>query len=278
MMQLAIQPLFADGWQTVIGLLIFIFWSALQWLGSRNEAKQQQQKPRRPRPPQPVEKAEGQMPPVRGDQPFGGDPFGDRPAGGQPRMGQPNRGEMPPLQPPRNQPPRKQEDALRSEVEEFLRRAQGKPPQQAPIRAEQPPKRPAPQRAEPHEQTRTLVSKEQRAASQGQSTRSRQTPSERRNLREEGVAEHVAKHLDTQDIAAHSNALGEQVGMADERLESHLQEKFDHELGQLKHRETPADAKSPADDFASELVAMLREPEGMRKLIIANEILRRPEW
>ena len=58
----AIAPLLAaDGWSTIIGLLIFIFWSALQWLSSRNEARQQQ-KPRRPKPPQPVDRAEGRMP------------------------------------------------------------------------------------------------------------------------------------------------------------------------------------------------------------------------
>jgi len=249
MTHLAIQPLFAaDGWQALFGIIVFIFWTALQWLGSRNEAKQQQ-KPQRPKPPQPVDRglvdrgpvdlAEGQL------------------------------------------PPRNQEDALRSEVEDFLRRAQGKPERKRPVRPERQ-RQPARQQPQQQEEPRTLVSKAERAEPprqpQRQSTRLPQVILEGENLRQEGVAEHVAKHLDTRDIVEQSSALGETIGLTDERLESRLHEKFDHDLSRLKHRETPVVAKPPADDLAAEIAAMLREPAGMRKLIVANEILRRPEW
>jgi len=246
MTHLAIQPLFAaDGWQELFGIIVFIFWTALQWLGSRNEAKQQQ-KPQRPKLPQPVDRglvdrgpvdlAEGQL------------------------------------------PPRNQEDALRSEVEDFLRRVQGKPERKRPARPERQ-RQPARQQLQEQDEPRTLVSKAERAEPlrqpQRQSTRLPQVILEGH---QEGVAEHVAKHLDTRDIVEHSSALGETVGLADERLESHLHEKFDHDLGLLKHHETPVVAKPQAENLAAEIAAMLREPAGMRKLIVANEILRRPEW
>ena len=228
MTHLAMQPLLAaDGWQTVIGLIIFIFWSALQWLGSREEAKQ---KPQRPRPerPQPVDLAEG-------------------------------------APQPQNQGPRNQEEALRSEVEDFLRRAQGKPPKSQP--ASQPTLQPARQQKPPQPpqpERKRLVDPAARQPSH--------------SLRNEGVAEHVARHISTQDIAAHTRTLGAKIATADDQLESRLHKKFDHAVGRLEHLDSPTDDKSPNDDLAAEVAAMLRSPEGMRQLIIANEIMHRPEW
>jgi len=289
---LELQPLLAaaDVWEIVVGALFFIIWTVGQLLGNRKEAKQQK-KPRRPRPPQPVEVAQ------RGPQ-------------GVARLG----------------PPRKQEDALRSEVEDFLRRAQGQPAKkpdnkpgwQQPIPAERQQKK-SPRstlvssaqqtevsraqqtevsraqqtevsRAQQTEVSRaqqTEVSRAQRtAASKGPARRPagpQQVSAEGQNLRQEGVAEHVAKHLSTQDIVAQSSALGETVGLADERLETRLHAKFDHDLGRLSHRETPTDSTPQAKamtgaDIATEIAAMLSEPQGMRKLIVANAILNRPEW
>ena len=67
--------------------------------------------------------------------------------------------------------------------------------------------------------------------------------------------------------------------MADERMESHLREKFDHKLGQLEKRTTVGTDKpktatrTAADEFAE----LLAKPGGMRQIILANEILRRRE-
>jgi len=82
--------------------------------------------------------------------------------------------------------------------------------------------------------------------------------------------------MSTQDIAARTQTLGAEVATADDQLESRLRKKFDHNVGRLEHRESPV--KLQKADIAAEVTAMLRSPEGMRQLIIANEILRRPEW
>jgi len=282
MAHLGIQPLFAaDEWQTIIGLLIFILWSAVQWLGARNEAKQQKQ-PKRPQPPQPVEMAEGQRMPLPRDVPrreqLQGEPV---------QREQLKREQLQRNQPQGNAPPPNQADALRSEVEEFLRRAQGKPPRQAPAQAERPPQRPVREQPQPEEAVRSLV-KSGRDSPSGQPVRgetaqppqksARQGPVEFRNLRDEGVAEHVSRHLNTQDIADQSNALGYDIDQADERMESHLHERFDHDLGSLKHVDSSDELKLPAENMAKEIVAMFKNPAEMKKLIIANEILRRPEW
>ena len=88
----------------------------------------------------------------------------------------------------------------------------------------------------------------------------------------------MARHLSTEDIAAHTKSLGAKVASSDDRLESHLQEKFEHELGSLEHRESSQQSKPDEEDMASKIVATLRNPEGIRQVVIANEILRRPDW
>lgn len=157
-----------------------------------------------------------------------------------------------PPRPQGDRAPRKGEelaDKLRSEVDDFLREMQGKPPKpkQAPVRP-----KPIMVKVEPPV-----------PAEQGS------------DLRRESVRKHVSKHLSTADIAAQSAKLGEDVGLADERLELHLHEKFQHKLGALEHRERPAEKakETRADDIGQ----FLRSPAGMRQAIIASEILRRPE-
>ena len=226
---ITLQPLFAaDAFETIIGAIFFILWIAAQLMGGRKNAKK---KPLpRPQPPQPVDMAEG-LPQLR-------------------NQGMGNQG-------PANQPP-KQEDALRSEVEDFLRRAQGLPPKPKPQPVRQQPSRPS-------ERKRPVAPLRKAPVRQ-----------EEHSLRNEGVAEHVSRHISTQDIAAHTKTLGAEVATADDELESRLHDTFDHEVGSLEHRDLAK--KSQKVDMASEVAAMLRSPEGMRQLIIANEILRRPEW
>ncbi|TWU21895.1 hypothetical protein [Bythopirellula polymerisocia] len=158
--------------------------------------------------------------------------------------------------PPRPQgdgaPPKGQEIAenLRGEVEDFLREMQGKPP-----RPKQKQKKPKP-----------AVIKVQQPTPVAAPT----------SLRSESVREHVRRHISTVEIAQQTSKLGEDVGLADERLESHLQQTFEHKLGALEHQVRPAEPKHQnkrADDIAQ----LLRSPAGMRQAIIASEILRRPE-
>jgi len=249
MNSIAFQPLLAaDILETVIGALFFILWIAAQLLGGRKEAQKKQ-----PRPQQPVDLAEDVAP--RRNQDLG------------------------------NLGPRNQEEALRDEVEDFLRRAtQGKPArvQEKSTRAQPPRERPVAPAA-------------------------RQVPGPPHDgghaLRDQGAAEHVARPIGTQEIATRTRplgarslgtqalgarslgtrslgtqALGTQVATADDRLELRLHEKFDHTVGRLEHRDIPEDDQHKKVDMAAEIAQMLRSPEGMRQLIVANEILRRPEW
>lgn len=194
-------------------------------------------------------------------------------AGGQGKKKAPKR----PARPPRPRPPAagqpnvaNQADPLRAEVEEFLRRAQGKkaePPRPVqPQAAAPPPRRPMPEMAKPPAQP-----------VRGLRRPPLKTPVlEPIELRMEGVAEHVARHVTTQDIAEHTIKLGKDVALADDRLESRLHETFEHDVGHLKHREEDSAKKAP-QTIAEEIRQLVRQPAGMRQLIIANEVLRRPE-
>ncbi len=167
------------------------------------------------------------------------------------------------------------------DIEEFLRRAAerrkkqlkqkqgGEVGQTAP-----PPRQPLaqPPRAEP--KPRRLVI----AENQVEVVRPKQ-----RDLRDESVTQHVARHLDSSSITENASHLAENLEQTDERLEARLHTKFDHDLGSLKDRQpleqvaavVTAQATSP---MANDLIEMLKSPKTMRQAIIIAEVLKRPEF
>ena len=199
-------------WEVVVGVIFFVLYGIGQLLSARESIKKKPVEQKRPARPPAKQAAEGR-------------PLAPQPVG--------------------------QEESLRREVEDFLRRAQGKPPQQE--RASSPPRKPKPQRTPP--------------------------PQPEGGLRHEGVAEHVAKHISSKQLVEHAEKLGDEVALADDRLESRLHQRFDHQVGSLQRREesTAPPGKEKEKGAAAEIAAMMRSPQGMRQLILAQEILRRPE-
>jgi hypothetical protein len=190
------------------------------------------------------------------------------------------------------------EETLRREVEEFLRRSQGRPGQpaasqgrppqrtpppatrQQPARPARPPRQ-ADARSRPPEQPRRLVD-----TPRLEPTRSL-SPLQAEPLRPTiaspplgaGVAAYVSEQLrGTKELVQHAQNLGADVAQADERLEQHLQQKFVHSVGTLTPLTTTTVEQRPAAASAvQELRALLSSPSGLRQVIIASEILRRPE-
>ena len=101
-------------------------------------------------------------------------------------------------------------------------------------------------------------------------------------------------------VAQHAEQLGSKVDLADEKIEGHLHEVFDHKLGSLADTsgESPHDAQHIAQgtdsqvwestaskrqrdesstDLAQDIAAMLRNPSSLKDAIILTEIFRRPE-
>jgi hypothetical protein len=105
-------------------------------------------------------------------------------------------------------------------------------------------------------------------------------------LAEQDVAEHVTDHLDTTEYADRASHLGEEVGEADERLEEHLHEAFDHKLGTLKHEKLgtlkhedldPSSDKKSSESSPQGLQQLLRTKSALRNAIILREIIDRPD-
>ena len=167
-------------------------------------------------------------------------------------------------------------DALEAEIEDFLKRARIKTPQQKANRPEQPARRP--QKPKPPRQAPP-----RRPVRQGRSV----------------VGDHVRDHIEADPIGEQAKQLGRQLGGADERVEQHLHEVFDHKLGQLQKRAThrPRDKqiREGTDDSTWETTAqrrdrdadrvrersnrvieMLRDPMSVHEAIILSEILQPP--
>jgi len=180
------------------------------------------------------------------------------------------------------------EETLRREVEEFLRRAQGEPktppqakrpaPPQRSRSAGHPPKSGPQQPAEPP--TRRLVDDPKSVTGRKQAEPVLEV------VRPSGptgaaVDAYVTEQMrGVAAIGQHAQRLGEEVALADDRMLAQLQQKFDHRVGTL----APSSAStispqevSPGSSAAREFRELLARPGGMRQIIIANEILRRPE-
>ncbi len=166
-------------------------------------------------------------------------------------------------------PPRPPSDPLAEEIREFLERAQRR-------RAGRPaggPPRPVP----PTRQGPTPAAEfvEPEVVAPGGST----------------VAQHVSTYLGTPKFGqVGSQDLGWEVAQSDDRLEAHLHEKFDHQIGTLASAPgeaaqpvalveptSPADRIEAAGPSVAALATMLANPQGMRQAIVLSEILRRPE-
>lgn len=187
-------------------------------------------------------------------------------------------------------------DPLRDQVDEFLRRA-GKQPAQP----QAPPKKAArdevvvllddsavaPPRKSLAEQVRAQAEAALRRANQtnpgGPSVpppapTSKQRPAQRSGQppRRKSVAERSSfgQHDFNKEVAD----LGSRVKQADEQFDRQLQKKFDHELGSLASRPSaaPVEPTPQPPSPATQIAAMLANPDGVRQAVILNEILHRP--
>jgi len=106
---------------------------------------------------------------------------------------------------------------------------------------------------------------------------------------DESVADHVSHYLAADEFRERASHLGEEVGLADEHLKSHLSAVFEHRVGDLGSATSAVQmttADTLADDVtsatressrgASEIVKMFRSPLSMRQAILLSEIMHRP--
>jgi len=101
-----------------------------------------------------------------------------------------------------------------------------------------------------------------------------------------GVKKHVGQYLDSGEFQRRTSQLGDEVAQADEHVEKHLHEVFDHQLGQvanipgesaLPSRAGPLTPERLPPTAAAGLPVLLSNAENIRQAIIITEILQRPE-
>lgn len=180
---------------------------------------------------------------------------------------------------------------IESEIEEFLRQARGQ--QEKPI-----PRAPAARPQPAVEARREFLPPGGRPERVVKASPVTAIPVEAIPVDEEFVpgqrfgrdlSDHVADHIGRDSISSRDAGLADVVSQADERIESHLEQVFDHDVGRLAHSEiVDTSVAEGTDEGAWEAVEtsmtaagkirnMLRTPESIREVYIISEILKRPE-
>lgn len=101
------------------------------------------------------------------------------------------------------------------------------------------------------------------------------------SIGQESIEEHVRRHIDVSDIVEHVDHLAENIEQADERMDAHLDEVFDHDVGKLGSGKGATDElnRSTASNKATtDLLRMLQDPASVRQSIVIAEILKRPDF
>ena len=101
----------------------------------------------------------------------------------------------------------------------------------------------------------------------------------------ESISEYVQSHMDTTDVTEQAEQLGDEVALADDKMDARLQNTFDHQIGSLKSAAsdsafatTTTSTAQRVSPIADELLDMLSNPKSIRQAILLNEILQRPKF
>jgi hypothetical protein len=175
-------------------------------------------------------------------------------------------------------PPRKRrEDPLTAEIDEFLAEARRRRVEAQPDAARRAPGEAA------------IEAQRQRPRRQAKSAPPIDAVLVPDDVSGQDVAQHVKQHLDTSRFTSRASALGDRVETADDDMEAHLRQTFDHRIGRLGAAPTTAPAAAPAPAQpapaaqqvtaapAHDLAARLANPQNVRDIIVLNEIITRPE-
>jgi hypothetical protein len=90
----------------------------------------------------------------------------------------------------------------------------------------------------------------------------------------------VGTRVDTAGFEQRAEHLGEEVGLADEHMEAHITQKFDHRVGSMGTGES-AQAGAGASELAldaADLAALLQNPQTLRQAVLLSEILNPPHF
>ena len=199
-----------------------------------------------------------------------------------------------------NPRPKPDEGGLKEEIERFLQEAKQQQQQKKPERslrqdeepeAEEIRRREREQREREERMRRKQENKRQEQQRKLEAARRREKElSERGSHRHEEIVEDVqvvgaypeapqerSPYQQSEKFVAKAAHLGEDIDQTDERLQKHLKEVFDHQLGNFA--DSPDAPLNRERDLVTinEITSMLRNPSNFRQAIIMKEILERPK-
>lgn len=95
-------------------------------------------------------------------------------------------------------------------------------------------------------------------------------------------AAHMQREVDqdfqsTRQFGERAKQLGQQVGLADDNLDAHLHQTFDHTVGSIKQGRPMEDAavitRAADSPIATELLRILASPKSLAAAFILNDVL-----
>jgi hypothetical protein len=78
-------------------------------------------------------------------------------------------------------------------------------------------------------------------------------------------------------LSQRQSHLGEVVALADDKIEAHLQQVFQHQVGRLQQSAAIPVREVGGSPIARSVAEMLKSPQGIQQMIVLGEIMRRPE-
>lgn len=90
------------------------------------------------------------------------------------------------------------------------------------------------------------------------------------------VDAYVESHLDSSSIGNRTSGLGDKIDQRDDRMEEHVHEVFDHELGALDSSTDQPGNEPPQAPEMSNITRMLSQPQLLRDAILLQEVLGPP--
>ncbi len=167
------------------------------------------------------------------------------------------------------------------DIEEFLRRAAERRNKNQQAGGKRPSNRPPPVTPPPVEPPRQKISQRDLVA---ESSRASSLPS--KQPKKESVSEHVKRYIDVSDVADvtditdHASHLAEVIERADDKIDQHVHDVFDHEVSKINEpgsgvTKVQGKASSP---IAQDLLNLFKSPRSIRQAIMVSEILKRPDF
>jgi len=166
---------------------------------------------------------------------------------------------------------------MAQDIEEFLRMAAARKKQQAAQPAPQP-------QNQPPKQQQTNRSRPQPAHQNRQPDPEIFIVEDEQPAQISRLQSSIRTSVSTDDIAEHTSHLGEGVNQRHDITDSRVQEKFDHNLGQLQKQDIAEPntvdhgkgIENPPD--ISMMLNLIRNPNSLKQAIILKEIFDRPKF